>query len=68
MIVIHLASKKETTLDVGKVSYLKLTKREILVKIWLTSADGDRKEAKNKKRVFKWYPKGANMHKSQENS
>jgi len=57
MIVIHLASKKETTLDVGKVSYLKLTKREILVKIWLTSADGDRKEAKNKKTGIQVVPK-----------
>ena len=43
-------------------------KREILVKIWPNLADGDRKEAKNGKRVFKWCPKGANIHESQENS
>ena len=43
-------------------------KREILVEIWPKPADGDRKEAKNQKRVFKWYPKEANMHESQENS
>ena len=43
-------------------------KREILVEIWLTSAADDRKEAKNQKRIFEWYPKGANMHESQENS
>ena len=43
-------------------------KREILVEIWLKSADDDRKEAKTQKQVFEWYPKGANMHESQESS
>ena len=43
-------------------------KREILVEIWLKSADGKRKEVKNQKRVFEWHPKGANMHESWENS
>ena len=43
-------------------------KREILVEIWLKSANGDRNEAKNQKRVFEWYPKGENTHESQENS
>ena len=42
--------------------------REILAEIWLKSANGGRKEAKNKKRVFEWYLKGANTHDSQENS
>ena len=52
-----------------KVRFIsELTKREILVEIWLKSADGDRKETKNHKRAFERYPKGANMHKSQENS
>ena len=52
----------------GKINYLKLMKCEILVEIWLKSANGDRKEAKNQKRVFEWYSKVANMHESQENS
>ena len=43
-------------------------KREILVEILLKSADGDHKEAKNQKQVFKWYPKEENMHESQKNS
>ena len=43
-------------------------KREILVEIWPKLADGDRKEAKNQKRVFEWYSKGTNMHESQESS
>ena len=61
--------RNKTTWDVGKINYLKCTKREILlVEIWLKSADANRKEAKNKKWVFWWYPKGANMHWSQENS
>ena len=41
-------------------------KREILVEIWLKSANGDRKEARNQKRVFEWYPKGGKTHESQE--
>ena len=45
-------------MDVGKINYLKYMKREILVEIWLKLADGDRKEVKNQKRVFEWYPTG----------
>ena len=41
--------------DVGKINYLKLMKREILVEKWLRSANGNRKEMKNQKRVFEWY-------------
>ena len=40
----------------------------ILIETWLKSADGDHKEAKNQKQVFKWYPKEENMHESQKNS
>ena len=43
-------------------------KREILVEILLKSDDGDHREAENQKQVFKWYPKGGNMHESQKNS
>ena len=36
-----------------KVRFIsELTKREILVEIWLKSADGGRKETKNHKRAF----------------
>ena len=41
-------------------------KREILVEIWPKLADGDRKEAKNEKRVFEWCPEGAKNHENQE--
>ena len=50
------------------INYLKLMKREMLVEIWLKSANGDHKKAKNQKRVFEWYPKGATTHESQEKS
>ena len=43
-------------------------KREILVEIWLKSANGNCKEARNQKPVFEWYPKGGNTHESQENT
>ena len=43
-------------------------KRETLVEIWLKSANCDRKEARNQKRVFELYPKGGNTHESQENT
>ena len=43
-------------------------KHEILIEIWLKSANGDRKETRNQKRVFEWYPKGGNTHESQENT
>ena len=43
-------------------------KHEILVEIWLKLANGDRKEAKNQKRVFEWYPKGENMYENWENT
>ena len=43
-------------------------KREILVEIWLKSANGARKEARNQEQVFEWYPKGGNAHESQENT
>ena len=71
MKVVNLALKKQNHLDkmyVGMINYLKFMKRKIWVEIWINSVDGDHKEAKNQKRVFKWYPKEANMHESQENS
>ena len=37
--------------------YLKLIKREILVEMWIKSADDNFKEAKKQTRVFKWYQK-----------
>ena len=49
---------------VGKINHLKSMKREILVEIWLKSTDGDCKESKNQKQVFKWHSKGEMMHKS----
>ena len=51
-----------------KIKYLKLLKRVILVEVWLKSANGDHIEAKNQNQVFEWYPKGTNMHESQDNS
>ena len=46
--------KRETTyrMYVHKINYLKLMKREISVEIWLKSAKGNHKEAKNQKGVF----------------
>ena len=53
--------------DVRKINYLKLMKHEILIEIWLKLANNDHKETKNQKRAFEWYPKGANIHESQDN-
>ena len=50
--------KRNNPEDVGKINYLMLMKREILVEVWLKSADGDHKEVKNQKWVFEWYPNG----------
>ena len=47
---------------VGRINYSKCVKREILVEIWPKSAYGDRKEVKNQKRVFEWYPKERDEH------
>ena len=68
MKLVKLASKKGNDLkDVGEINYLKLMRREILVGIWLKSANGNRKKAKNQKRVCEWCPKGATTPESQEN-
>ena len=47
--MVKLALKKGNHLCVGKINYSKLMKREILVEIWLKLANGDCKEARNKK-------------------
>ena len=66
MKVVNLASKKNTQ-DVDKINYLKIMKRELLVEIWLKVGLWQ-SQMRNKKRAIEWYPKGANMHESQENS
>ena len=62
MTMVNLASKKVSHLSriIAKINCLKLMKR--VVEIWLKLADGDRKEAKNQKRVFEWHSKGAHIH------